>query len=128
MPIKLWWEDEAQTIFCWHLEGHWTWEEFRARLPLAAAAQRSVDHRVDVLFDMRQTDHLPPAAVHHVRQVLASMPDNVGLLVMVGPNIFVKAALATFSSLYKQSAKKFRLVDTLDEAYELLSALRVSSA
>ncbi|NWF70706.1 MAG: hypothetical protein HXY40_16600 [Chloroflexi bacterium] len=124
MPIKLWWEDENQTIFYWHFEGLWTWEEFHTYLPAASEAQRSARHRVDVILDMRQTDYLPPAAVTNVRQALSAMPDNVGMLVLVGPNIFVKAALALFASLYRESAKKFTMVETLEQAHDLIYARR----
>jgi hypothetical protein len=124
MPIKMYWGDEGHSIFCWYFEGNWTWEEFHYFMPEAVVAQRRTGHRVDIIMDMRNTDYLPPAAVTHVRQALAAMPDNIGHLVVVGPNVFVKAALSTFRSLYKETSKKFIVAETMEEAESLIYAQR----
>lgn len=60
MPITVWWDDEAQTIAIYALEGECTQEEMTNAQRELAALTANASHRIGVIVDMRNTSMLMP--------------------------------------------------------------------
>ena len=98
MPIEIQWDDEAKTIIRENYLGQWTWDNFFAMSNQAAEMMKTVDHRVDILANMK--DGIMPtsgASMSNSRKVLLALPSNWGVIVVV-TNSFV----SVLASIFKQ--------------------------
>ena len=59
MGIVLEWENGQHTIIRWTFSGAWTWDDFEAAQREFHAMLNTVDHNVDVIADLRQSQLLP---------------------------------------------------------------------
>jgi hypothetical protein len=123
------WDDEEHTILrVTYLPG-WTWDDLENNLSVEQHMLDSVDHRVDVITDLRNTQ-LPPGAISRLPKIAQSPPythPNSGGVVMVGSPSFMKEVVALYKRLYGQ-ASRLTMVSNLPEARALIAEIRRARA
>ncbi len=124
MPIEIQWDDEAKTIIRENYLGQWTWDNFFTMSNQAAEMMQTVDHRVDILANMK--DGIMPmsgASMSNSRKVLLALPSNWGVIVVV-TNSFVSVLASIFKQFDVQLGTKMHTTDSLEKAYQIITTER----
>jgi hypothetical protein len=122
MPISVTWGDSEKTLLLQVLQGHWEWPDFDAVMSKSNEMITSVDHTVDILGDIRES--LPQVrglGGGHMRRALDLMPDNLGVLIVVGRGHFMKILFALVVTMHEKARGRTFFVDSMEEGVALLT-------
>ncbi len=123
MPIHVSWDDDARTIIRMDVTPY-TWDEFHSAFEAAFMLAASVPGQVDFIAvtspDIRTPD---PNFLPQLQKVVAAMPPNVGMIVLAGGSEFGRTMISIVARVTGW-AKRFAIVDTLDEARALIAERR----
>jgi len=94
MLVTVEWDDNTHRIMLIRYRKGWTWADHtRARVDIDAMAA-SVPHVVDVIADVDGANQLPPgAALNQMTAALHAAPVNIGMIVVVGSSLIMRAVL-----------------------------------
>jgi hypothetical protein len=125
MSFNVEWDDEGKTIILITQRDSFVWDEWEALGHELEAMIDSVDHRVDVITDIRDITipkdtlaNFPKAA----RMTSLTHP-SVGVTVFFGGSHFVQTLANLFEKFYRPG-EKLVFVSTLEEAYEVIAEHR----
>jgi hypothetical protein len=128
MPIQVFWEDDAQTIFRYNFESTWTWDELYTAYYQAIAMEKSVAHRVDVILDMRNSGRVPANALLHIKNISEKQPPNIGLSIFVTTNAFIGSMYTMAARVYGKVAHYFHIAKMPEEALGMIATDRQDGA
>ncbi len=135
MPITVQWDNPEQTALMILFQRPWTWREFDAAIEHMLNFFNTVNHRVDVLFDIRDGGFPPPDAIKHFKRAAEIEHPNGGLLVYIAPNVLVqfinsilKIMTMAFSGSGAFEAPKFIFTKSPEEARSYLLTHRIVKA
>lgn len=120
MPVHIVWDDDDRTIIRYDYEGRWTWEELYIASKQVPDMFSAVSHSVDVIHNLTGSRGLPGGALSHANRLSTQLPDNWGVSVVAGSNMFVSGMLNVFRKIYRQFGERYFTTTTLEEAYALL--------
>jgi hypothetical protein len=103
MPITVAWDDPQQTALLFTYERPWTWGEFDAAVEQILTFASVVDHKVDVIFDLRKGGFPPRDAVQRFKAAAEITHPNMGQYVYVAPSMltnFVKNVIQILNRAY----------------------------
>jgi hypothetical protein len=131
MPITIAWDNPQQTVVLFTYQRPWTWAEFDAAVEQTLTFASAVDHRVDVIFDLRKGGFPPPDALWRFKDAAEISHPNVGQYVYVAPSMltnFVKNVIQILNRAYGGFGN-FRVPDivftkSLEEARAFLDQQR----
>jgi hypothetical protein len=124
MTVTVAWDDEAKTILRYEFTDPWTWDEFFAVLDADDDLIGSVEHTVHVIFDATGMRFVPPNPVAQFKNVASLINPRLGILVIVGNNLWFQKVGEIFHVLYGrrvQGISKVLSTQTLDEARALIA-------
>ncbi len=121
MGVSTQWDNEEKTVIRYVYEGKWTWDEYYPEHQKAREMTKSVEHTVHVLVDVRNGALLPKGALTHSRSALTNKPENEGITIIVGANLFIQVMANAVRRIYPEPFKQYRFVSTIEEAYALLA-------
>ena len=127
MPISFAWADEHHTTVQYTFDGAWTWDDWYAVYAAGMALETSVDHRVDIILDLRQSGRMPANILAHLKKIITMRPSGQGVYVVVTPAPTIKTLFnigCRFDSQFKQL---YRLVDTPNQARRLIAESRLDA-
>ena len=119
------WDDDAKTIMVVTYQPGWTWNDLEGNLPLEQQLLDSVNHRVDVIADFRNT-RLPPGAISRLPKIAQSPPyvhPNSGDVIMVGSPAFMAEVVSIYKRVYGQAAK-LTMVEDVPAARQIITEQR----
>lgn len=126
MPIDVEWDNEAKSIIRQTFEGKWTWKEFLDASNIESRNYiQSVEHKVHVISDFRESDGLPisGSALSYAKQVMMDFPENGGLVVIVDESYLLNSLVNIFRKIFRGNmGKRTYAVKTIEEAYALIEA------
>ncbi|MBN1563022.1 MAG: hypothetical protein JXA10_04240 [Anaerolineae bacterium] len=126
MTFIVCWDNEDRTVIRTEAVSDWNWDDFVSQIMGAYAMMYTVHHTVDVIADGLGGWTLPPGdMMGRLRSVRGERPPNMGRLVLVNANPFVRAVVGIMGKVYPEDAAMTHLVDTIDDARELLAAVPV---
>ena len=119
----------AVCVFAADPSGKWTWEEFYPAYHASIQMMDSVDHKVNFIMDLLQSQHIPPGALHHIKRAADFNHPNMGLAVYVGINPLIQAMGRLFRKLYPASAQyyPFDFARTIEDAEFKIARLYIES-
>lgn len=124
MAIELIWHDEAKSIICENYQGQWTWEDYFAMSAALVEMMKSVDHRVDIVANMKEgTMPRSGASMTFAKKAMTSLPPNWGRMVIV-TNPFIRALTSIFKKFDSQLGSKILTADTVEKAYQVIAEER----
>ena len=131
MSVHVEWDNEERTTILWSFVGRWTWGEFDAAVEQTLAFVSAVDHKVDVIFDLRKGGFPPRDALWRFKDAAEITHPNMGQYVYVAPSMltnFVKNVIQILNRAYGGFGN-FRVPDivftkSLEEARTFLAQLR----
>jgi hypothetical protein len=127
MTMIVEWDNDEKTILCLRYEAKWDWDDFNTAERAMHAMLSTVDHRVDLVFDVRSGSFPPPGAMSRFRDVTDNPHPNVRHLVFVGPVLlmrFVQSLIRIMGSLYGSgfNPPAFSFAESMTEARAVLKS------
>ena len=107
------------------IRGQWSWEDVSAAVNQAVTLLDSVDHKVHLLIDVRESDAAPafdPAGLHRAANAPTMDHRNTNLVILIGPGPFVRILYEIFQRVYRQIAQRYQIVTSMEEAEALMAA------
>jgi hypothetical protein len=129
MPVQVRWLDE--TIIQYTFLGHWSWKEYHNANHATALMLEKVDHRIDVIVDMRSIGRISANDVMHELQALARHGEETpywGIATFIGMNALLKSTLNTFVRIHPTLTGRLITVESEDQAMEAIMADRQKKA
>lgn len=125
MSVKVYWFNENQTALVYDFQGEWTWNETFLAIDEAVTLLDSVQHRVNIVVDLRGSRRVPPVAPQALARI-ANAPTmshpNTNILIVIGLSGFLQTLYEIFRRLYPYAAQRYREARTQEELLALLSA------
>lgn len=128
MGITVEWDNPEKTIIFCCYRGKWTWEEFFWAARKASDLQDTVHHTVDMILDMRDSVTTPTGVTGRFKEIARISHPNTGTRVLVINADLMRLLFQVFASVYRPAAKKYQVVDSLDQAYALIADLQEQRA
>ena|SRR6266496_6255993 len=116
MSISVVWDNSDQTILRWDFSGHWDWKAFLTAQQQTIDFMKGVSQTVHVIVDASQSPRLPAGALGYFHNFRRSETPNTGLVVLVGMNALVKAAVTMFLRIFPSDWGTVIFARTVQEA------------
>lgn len=118
------WDNDEKTIIRISYPEQWSWEDHQAFRVIMAQMLDEVDHKVDIISDLRQTVTIPSGALRMVRQIYLQPNPKIGVTMVVGINPMIRALYKSFTLLYPPAKNVYMLADSLDDAYSKIAQIQ----
>ncbi len=105
MGILVDWDNAEKTAIRYEFSATWTWSEFFAALQQDDEMIASVPHTVHMILDFRQARAVPPNPGAQFRSVAGQISDQLGLVIVVGNNMWFETVVQMFVKLFGSSVK-----------------------
>jgi hypothetical protein len=122
MPIRIAWDDDAETILRWDFEGAWDWDMVYTATQQSILMRRSSVSGADVsvILNMEQAAPLQTGALTHTRNALKLNPEGRDLVVIVGRSAYLQTLIVIFRNMNLALGEQVFSADTLDQARALI--------
>jgi hypothetical protein len=124
MSIQIDWVNDSKTCILLTYGKGWDWDDFFAASPKVAGMLDSIDHTADTLHDVRNTA-IPRNVISQfpkfTRGSVSLKHPNAGVLVFVGVHPYLKILTQMFQKLYADLGRRVFLVNTMEDARQLLA-------
>ena len=128
MPIFVKWDGDAKNAVLITYLRPWTWKEFDVAVTEMLNLFETVNHKVDVIFDIRKGGFPPPDAMKRFKEVAEIDHPNGGQLVFIAPSMlaqFVKGLVQILDRAFwgfgTFKDPKFVFTKSLEEAHDFLA-------
>jgi hypothetical protein len=118
MPITVSWGNPEKTYTCFKFTGKWTWEDYYHSIDAGFELVKDLPYTVNILIDITESNLFPSNILTHFGASTQKPPRPFDLAVVVSDSGFVRAIAQMLNKLYGRKSK-FKVVQTLEEAYEI---------
>lgn len=129
MTIHVYWGNPESTIIHMDFVAGWSYDEVLAAMSDMADMLDTVQHPVLVIGDLRTSRFAPNLSVSTYKRIaetdFLSHP-NLAMFCLLGTQIYVSMLLETFGKLFPKAYRKFRMVESVEEALQYLHPSRAS--
>lgn len=126
MGIHFSWDDDAQTILRFDMDGRWTWDEFDAKASESLEWRQDRTRPYSVIMNNTADAFAPPESINHLKQIMERGGDTMELFVIIGGDRFAKMVGSAFSQVYRHLGKKLVFSNTLQDARTLIREARTA--
>src|SRR5689334_14752481 len=120
MPINVNWKDDRHDIIVKTYGGRWTPDELHASEVTLKAMIDSVNHRVDVIADMRITASYPSNTGSLFDQYIAQIHPRIGLIVVLGRELNLEM-MRVLADKYSNFLRIYAFAKTPEEAEQTIA-------
>jgi hypothetical protein len=127
MPLIVKWDDDSKKAVLITYLRPWTWKEFDTAVKQMLGLFETVNHKVDVIFDIRKGGFPPPDAMKRFKTVAEIDHPNGGQLVFIAPSMlaqFVKGLVQVLDRAFwgfgTFKDPQFVFTKSLEEAHAYL--------
>jgi hypothetical protein len=122
MPVTTEWYDDTQTILHMRFTEPWTISEMSEAIHAARLNMQDVAHMVDLIFDIGQVQRIPANIITHfaLSREDSHTASNQRYVVVVVQNRYISSLVAVSKRMLPAITQKMLMVNTLDEAIEVL--------
>lgn len=124
MGVQVCWDDEANTILHYHLEGRWRWNELYEAVKTGHALNHDGSRDVYAIVNLEKSLGVPPSAIAQFGTLATLTRPNTKVVVFVAGGGFVSALIKTFNRVYQGSGVQSCWVPTVADAYALVERER----
>lgn len=130
MAISLQWENHNRTVVRMILWNEWTVEDYFRKASELIRMIQSQEHDIDILIDLRTGSYIPRGdSVSAFRMLMDELPNNSGIIVYLNDNPvqqrLFKLQTQFYHSILRWSCHALFMVETLEEAYEIIELHRI---
>jgi hypothetical protein len=124
MPIQLVWDEDKNTTLRFIYAGKWTWDELHVSVSDAQRRIEATQQTIHLIIDLTDSRLIPSGSfTGHIRGASSRMPENTGLVIIVGNSLMLKVIQKVMSVIPGRETKKGFVLSTLDEARNLIAAV-----
>ncbi|MBZ0282832.1 MAG: hypothetical protein K8L97_18985 [Anaerolineae bacterium] len=121
MSVSLEWENQEKTAILIRYVSPWAWKQHYDMIRTLHDMMRSVNHPVDLIYDFRHGNALPPnALLHFMRGISQPRPLNTNRIVAVGADHLMASIGRILRRVYPGLTMDITETKTLTEARTLL--------
>ncbi len=124
MVVHYYLDERDSTIIRLVLDGQWTWAEYFVVLEQILTHVRSKDTMFDCIVEGRM-GFPGGSALSQLNHVVRQLPPNIGVIVVVTSNSFVRTINQILFQISKRAQSIGSVADTIDQAYAIISARRI---
>jgi hypothetical protein len=121
MSITVEWANTEKTALHFVFKDNWTWTEFLAVVEQGRVMTESAPHKVDHIYDVRQSHGLPSGAMGQFRSLRNRSPNNLRRRVLVGASSLIMMLSQTMLKIYPSLKENFLVAETLEQAMQIVS-------
>lgn len=125
--IDLNWGDTQHNILIWTFSSPWSFEEFYGAKREAEVMIDSVEGWVDSIMFVAGGLTFPPAALWHLRKIVAHKHPRHRYVVLIGAKTLVPAILNVLAESIPGFGAQYHFATTQHEAIKLINTLRMRS-
>jgi hypothetical protein len=125
LAIKVAWENDRKKVLVSIYQGAWDLNDFYAATEEINTLMDTVDHKVNLILDMRESGSLPKGFIGALRATAKKRHPHFGRMIFVGGNMFVRMFNDLFLKLYPrpdQNRVMYMAAD-YEEAYAILERI-----
>ncbi len=123
MTIHVSWGNPDCTMIHMDFVAGWSYDEVLAAMSDMTDMLDTVQHPVVVIGDLRTSRFAPNLSVSTYKRIaetdFLSHP-NLAMFCLLGTQVYVSILLETFGKLFPKAYRKFRMVETVEEALQFL--------
>ncbi len=105
--------NEDETTVSYEFRGKWSWEQFEQALEMGFGLIESVQHPVDVVFDMSKCKKIPDGAMIYWRKMMRVIPENHQHLIFVSSSYTIQNTVKMFREINRRFQGQIILLDTM---------------
>ena len=120
MTIETFWDTPEQTVIRHELKHSWTIPEFHNAMQTTNNMVETVGHDVRLIVDVRNSDGYPSGFLSALRATQNRRHPRIAMIIVVGGNLLITTFNKLYRQLYSSTTVSFAMVNTLDEAYDLI--------
>jgi len=124
----IYWQDAERTMLVLDVRGQWDWGQAFAALAHFNQTLYDTPYPTYSLLKFREGTNIVPSGLTlpNVRDLMAMHPPLEQLVILVNAGTFIQSMIQTASRTYGLRAifGRYRFVNTLDEAFQLIQAHR----
>ena len=124
MGIIVNWDDKNQRVIRYQLEGDWDWADFDDAVLEAIQFSEHLSHRIDVIFDLTESNDIPDGVVLYFKKLLKTVPNNRRHFVVIGTNPQISVIVTMFNRVFKSISGRISHTDTLERARSYIAYLQ----
>ncbi len=130
MGITIVWDNSDHTVMRMTFTSPWNWDDLETILTEVHAMLDTVNHRVDVIVDMKNSGAIPEGAFWRFHKLTQTKHRNRGRVILVGGNTFIRTMTDTVRRLANDlfDADMFVLAPTVEDARAVLFKKRLEMA
>lgn len=121
MGITVLWDNPSLSIIRWQFDTSWTWCDVTKAEALTRLILGSVDHTVDIIWDLERTLALPTPLSHVLDANMEGFAGDGSVILLTGCNRFIHTVIRALTAKNRTLGYKLGFVDTLAEAREMLA-------
>lgn len=114
MGIEVIWDDDMGDVLRWAHTEPWDMEDFTDAIRETHRIIEDTGHSVHIIFD-EPGQTFPRGIWTQAKRLMEPLPDDTRF-VMVTRSTLISTAANTFTQLFKDIGKRFKVVKTLDDA------------
>ena len=121
MKIQVKWDNLEQTTLRLVFSGTWNWGDVDQAWDTAVAMAKGTTGQIDILVDMQASKGVPRDIMLVGREMmLHHLPSRCGLIVFVGGNSLIRAAISLLRNICQSQAPRLLMADNLKQGRQLL--------
>ncbi len=120
MQVRVGWDNAERTVLRYDFDGHWTLDDLEIALEAGFTLMGTVRHTVDVIANMKRSAGVPDGLLLDIKRILAVMPANQGVTVVVGGSPYMHAHLRMIRRIHKRFAPRLLQAASLPDARRML--------
>jgi hypothetical protein len=121
MPITIAWDNDEKTVLRLTAADRWNWNDFHKSMRVATFWLDTVDHAVEMIVDLSQSERLPAGALGHIRSLGTQIhPNGRARLLIIGLDESVTGPLGGKDNIYHDSTRLIHFVEDEDQAQAIL--------
>ena len=121
MPVNVSWDDDARTLLCFRIAGHWTWQELNWAWLECMAMMNNVPHKVNIIVDITEMVNMPMDLIMRTVQLIRCQPHNTGISVIATDNGFVNMLFENLRRIIPRESSFLRAVPNVEAARQTLA-------
>ena len=120
MGVLVQWDDEAKTMIRQIYDGNIILDDYYIATDEFVKLAKSVPHTVHSIMDRRGIRKTSGSLIQVMRYANNKMPDNVGLRIVIQPNMLTKIMVDMGQRLAPKLIANAAYCNTLEEAHQLV--------
>ncbi len=120
MKIRVFWDNDDQTIIRWDFNANWDWNEFYAAATRSVELRQSKTHDrpVSIVLNIGATAPTLGGALNATHNSIMLKTAGRGLIIIVGQHKLTQRLAAMFAEAYADLDSPMTVCRTLEEAYQ----------